>query len=184
MKARFPTAFAFKKIFDACPRLRLSISSNSKLLFCALSSLNSLTQPEHSKTAGFLAMLVILLGPNCSGKDTIASHLANTHSFTRVYLASQLSESSDPSSLDKDRSEAGSSSKAAAEASSLTFDTPTAFLDYATLHWRQHFVTTIRLSKKHLEAFRKRPWVLLVNVEAPLTWRFARCCARCASSPS
>lgn len=123
-------------------------------------------------------MLVILLGPSCSGKDTIASHLANRHSFTRVHLTSQLNKSTPTTSPDSSPSKGEPSLKAAAEASSLTFDTPTAFLDYATLHWRQHFVTAVRLSRKHLEAFRKRPWVLLVNVEAPLTWRFARLSAR------
>lgn len=120
-------------------------------------------------------MLVILLGARCSGKDTIAKYLTDAQGFQRVHLSSQIH--SRASSSYETRSEPPNASSST-QAAHIQFQTPSDFLDYATLHWRSHFVTTVRLSRHDLEAFRKRPWVLLVNVEAPLTWRFARSTAR------
>lgn len=113
-------------------------------------------------------MLVTLLGASCSGKDTIARHLTTHESFTRVHLRSKT---------DSIFESAANSSDSGAT-NSLIFDTPADFLDHATLDWRNHFVTSARLSKSDLQNFRKRPWVLLVNVEAPLSWRYARSIAR------
>jgi dephospho-CoA kinase len=97
-------------------------------------------------------MLVVLLGLSCCGKNTIASHLERTSGFQRVELDGR--------------------------ANCLTFPNAAAFLDHATLHWKQLFVTTCALSKEDLAAFRKRPWVLLLHIDAPCLWRYALCLAK------
>lgn len=109
-------------------------------------------------------MLVILLGPQCSAKKTIADILSHSQSYTRVHLRSHSSATSDDSAL--------------------VFKTAPEFLDYATLRWRQHFVCTDLVTNKEINNFRKRPFVLLVSLEAPLFWRYQRSVARFVLLPS
>lgn len=47
-------------------------------------------------------------------------------------------------------------------------------LDFVTKHWQQNFVTIDLQSKNLIEFFIKRPFFLLVNVDAPLMLRFNR----------
>jgi hypothetical protein len=60
--------------------------------------------------------------------------------------------------------------------SSLRFNTPVEMLDYATKNWRSHFVTEDLPTHEHdvLDPFLKRPFFLLVEVDAPLLVRLAR----------
>lgn len=148
-----------------------------------LSDCDSLHKPGKHSSPSHSGMLVLLLGPRCSGKETIARYLADHQHFQRVSLTSQKTSQShhkqtatrqsalDAAKQQQQTDEGGPSDE-------LVFDTASHFLDHATLHWRSHFVTTVRLTKSELEAFRKRPWVLLVSVEAPLTWRYARSVAK------
>lgn len=59
-------------------------------------------------------------------------------------------------------------------ATSLRFHSPTEMLDYATRHWRQDFVTEDLSTRELLEPFLKRPFFLLVDVDAPLMVRLER----------
>lgn len=54
-------------------------------------------------------------------------------------------------------------------------------LDYVTDRWQEHFVTMDLVFQDEIEAFSKRPFFLLVNVDAPLMTRFARYRAKYAS---
>lgn len=47
-------------------------------------------------------------------------------------------------------------------------------LDYATRSWRSNFVTTSLRTKEQLEVFAKRPFFLLLSVDAPLMTRWRR----------
>lgn len=57
-------------------------------------------------------------------------------------------------------------------------DTASEFLDHATLNWRDNFVCTDIRNRKDLDAFIKRPWVLVVGCEAGTYWRWQRYCQR------
>ncbi|CAO1618529.1 unnamed protein product [Jaminaea pallidilutea] len=107
-------------------------------------------------------MLIALVGSVCSGKDTVASYLVRNHGFiwVRIRRGAQSSTSL-PADLDK--------------GDSLTFDSPAQFLAHSTANWRTHFVTVDLQQTVDLEVgFDKRPFFLLVSVEAPLMVRFAR----------
>lgn len=47
-------------------------------------------------------------------------------------------------------------------------------LDYMTKHWQQNFVTVDLQRKDIIEIFIKRPYFMIVNVDAPLMLRFNR----------
>ena len=94
---------------------------------------------------------ILLLGPRSSGKSSIADHLVQSESFQRVKIASAPTDDS------------------------LHFDNAADFLDYATLNWRSRFVCSSVRERKELDAFIKRPWVLVVGCEAGVTWRWQRC---------
>jgi len=49
-----------------------------------------------------------------------------------------------------------------------------ALLEFATHHWREHFVTEDLVTQEVIYAFSKRPFFLLINVEAPISTRFLR----------
>ena len=49
-----------------------------------------------------------------------------------------------------------------------------ALLEFATHHWREHLVTEDLITQDVIDAFSKRPFFLLINVEAPISTRFLR----------
>lgn len=139
-------------------------------------------------------MLISLIGPPQAGKKTIAEYLTERHGFRWVYVRSEDGASSStpiPSSSSAVGSNAGTSHPGTSTSSSSSssfsatasvpsvFPSATALLEYATAHWREDLVTVdlsrgadVRLG------FDKRPWFLLVAVEAPLGVRFSRQKAR------
>jgi dCMP deaminase len=54
------------------------------------------------------------------------------------------------------------------------FSSPSALLDYVTDHWEDNFVTVDLETKELVELFVKRPFFLLVSVDAPLSERYRR----------
>lgn len=56
----------------------------------------------------------------------------------------------------------------------LGFTEPARLLDYVTRNWRDDFVTEDITTRNALEPFLKRPFVLLVSVDAPALARFNR----------
>ncbi|KDE04746.1 hypothetical protein MVLG_04803 [Microbotryum lychnidis-dioicae p1A1 Lamole] len=107
-------------------------------------------------------MLIILIGASQSGKNTLAQHLIDTHSYTRVHLPRDPTKSSSESSSDFTSN------------SDLHFDSSTEFLDYATRYWKVDYVTTDLRNAVKLHEFSKRPFVAIVAVEAPLSVRYSR----------
>lgn len=104
-------------------------------------------------------MLVVLIGPQSSGRSSIADYLVASEGFTHVTIGDSRPPAKCVNSRAKDP---------------LAFSSAGRFLDFATLNWRNHYVTTHALTRDEAQSFRKRPWVLLVSVEAPLLWRFER----------
>ena len=65
------------------------------------------------------------------------------------------------------------------------FPTADALLEFATHRWREHFVTEDLVTQEVINIFSKRPFFLLINVEAPISARFLRrkaCVVLCISS--
>ncbi|SCZ98218.1 BZ3500_MvSof-1268-A1-R1_Chr3-2g06227 [Microbotryum saponariae] len=113
-------------------------------------------------------MLIILIGASQSGKNTLAQHLVDTHSYTRVRLPR------DPISELTPTTHSTESSSDFTSNSDLHFDSSTEFLDYATRYWKVDYVTTDLRNAVKLHEFSKRPFVAIVAVEAPLSVRYSR----------
>lgn len=56
----------------------------------------------------------------------------------------------------------------------LNFSSPEQLLVYITKNWRENFVTVDLRTKELVESFIKRPFFMLVSVDAPLMQRFER----------
>jgi dCMP deaminase len=59
-----------------------------------------------------------------------------------------------------------------------TFSTPDDLLEFVTKHWRERWVTTDIPSEAVLDMYTRRPFFLLISVDAPLTVRWRRYQAR------
>jgi dCMP deaminase len=60
------------------------------------------------------------------------------------------------------------------EPEKLVFTSPAQLLLYVTRNWEDNFVTVDLTTKELIESFMKRPFFLLVSIDAPLMQRFAR----------
>lgn len=85
--------------------------------------------------------------------NTPASFLSMTSSLTNTSLDSSAARESDDS---------------------LVFFSKELLLEYITRHWRENFVTEDITTRAVLEVFLKRPFVLLVSVDAPILVRYKR----------
>ncbi|KAJ7040443.1 cytidine deaminase-like protein [Mycena alexandri] len=63
------------------------------------------------------------------------------------------------------------------------FSSPSSLLDYATRNWRLDFVTVDLYTREVIEAFVKRPFFLLLSIDAPLLARFYRTNTNMSSHP-
>jgi dCMP deaminase len=105
-------------------------------------------------------MLVGIVGTTSSGKKTIASYLITRYKFTQLFIKPSGSDSKD-------------SFKSLAEA-----------VQYATSHWQERFVI---LSIDHYSNYGialKRPFFLLIYVDAPVSIRYARSLSRLSTDKS
>ncbi|KAH7011519.1 cytidine deaminase-like protein [Ilyonectria destructans] len=149
-------------------------------------------------------MLIGICGGICSGKKTVAQYLVEHHGFRHLYLQSpppSLGDSeseSAASETDKqpktpsgpelfsgasittgittknDTKSSSSETTLALRAQPHTFSTPEELLDFVTKHWRSRFVTTDIPTEAALDVFVRRPFFLLLSVDAPLTVRWHR----------
>lgn len=56
----------------------------------------------------------------------------------------------------------------------LSFSSPAEMLDYVTLNWRDNFFTVDLSTRDLLEKFIRRPFFMLLNVDAPVLIRYSR----------
>ncbi|KAF3762943.1 hypothetical protein M406DRAFT_264326 [Cryphonectria parasitica EP155] len=108
-------------------------------------------------------MLIGICGSICSGKNTVAQYLVEHHGFTHVFVKPQQG------ALSNTHHKRSSSSS-----TSLIFSSPDDLLEHVTQHWRARWVVTDVLSKDILDAYSKRPFFLLISVDAPLLVRWKR----------
>ncbi|KAI0031424.1 cytidine deaminase-like protein [Vararia minispora EC-137] len=65
-------------------------------------------------------------------------------------------------------------SNGATSSPGLEFDSPQEMLAFVTKHWQDDFVTIDLINVHAIETFAKRPFFMLVSVDAPLLTRFRR----------
>lgn len=132
-------------------------------------------------------MLIGIIGTTCAGKHTTAEYLIQHHNFLRLHLPQQASSTSSlpipsPNTNTKNiHDDARFLSTVTDEKGTrgLTFPDIDALLDFVTKRWREHWVLTDVHDEAVLDLLMRRPFFMLINVDAPVTTRFARFNARC-----
>jgi dCMP deaminase len=111
----------------------------------------------------------------CAGKSSIASFLVKEHGFKRLHLdrtastpsvEKSASNTTVPHEIDE------------GPGSVLSFRTADALLDYVTARWQEYWVTTDIWDESVLDVLLRRPFFLLLSVDAPVTVRWDRFEAR------
>ncbi|PVH92402.1 hypothetical protein DM02DRAFT_700005 [Periconia macrospinosa] len=129
--------------------------------------LNNVTPQHHTPTHRI-----------CAGKTTIASYLVKEHQFKRIHLNRHAATPA----VEKSASNAHVSSLERSPTDDrYTFANIDTLLDFVTLHWRERFVTTDIWDDKVVDALLRRPFFLLVSVDAPVSTRWQRFKDRCAA---
>ncbi|KAF2445429.1 hypothetical protein P171DRAFT_358518, partial [Karstenula rhodostoma CBS 690.94] len=115
----------------------------------------------------------------CAGKSSIASYLVEEHRFKRIRLARTAAIPP----VDKS---APNSHVPPAEPSPIdaqyTFSNVDSLLEFVTLRWRENWVTTDIWDDNVVDALLRRPFFLLVSVDAPVSVRWQRFKDRCATT--
>lgn len=105
---------------------------------------------------------MLILGPN-AGKKEVARFLVLEYGFTVVSIGPEPSPDSAPS-------------REALPSGELVFESPKALLGFVTAGWGKNFVVTdVSCLGDELEGFLRRPFFLLISVDAPTGIRWARC---------
>jgi dCMP deaminase len=98
-------------------------------------------------------MFVGLCGGICAGKHTVAQYLVDHHGFKKLHLQ----EASTTPSTDEH-----------------TFQTVFDLVDFVTKLWRERWVTTDIYNESILDILVRRPFFILISVDAPVTVRWKR----------
>ncbi|KAF1979632.1 hypothetical protein BU23DRAFT_523003 [Bimuria novae-zelandiae CBS 107.79] len=124
-------------------------------------------------------MLIGLCGGICSGKTSIASYLAEQHSFRRIRLVRNAVTPTIEKSASNARVPPADPSPIDPQ---YTFQTVDALLEFVTLRWQENWVTTDIWDERVVDALLRRPFFLLVSVDAPVSVRWQRFKDRCAAT--
>lgn len=107
----------------------------------------------------------------CAGKSSIASYLIEEHQFKRIRLARTHSTPT----VEKSASYSDvPAPELTAEDSEHSFSDINALLEFVTLRWRERWVTTDIWDDKVVDSLLRRPFFLLVSVDAPVSVRWQR----------
>ncbi|KAI0019374.1 cytidine deaminase-like protein [Xylariomycetidae sp. FL0641] len=140
-------------------------------------------------------MLVGICGAKCAGKNTVAQYLIDHHGFKKLHLQKQPPQDSHEDSngptpeVTEPETQANSSSGAdltaqpkprplsngrGPSAAHHSFRDVAALLDFVTKQWRSRWVTTDIHTTAILDALSRRPFFILISVDAPVTVRWQR----------
>ncbi|KAH6675595.1 cytidine deaminase-like protein [Halenospora varia] len=143
-------------------------------------------------------MLVGLCGGICAGKRTVANYLQEHHGFTHVYLKQDTANGISPAVAngpsgvkEEDLSPkrivpqySSNSTKLIETSKEHTFFSIEDLLDFVTKRWRERWVTTDIHTESILDKLLRRPFFILISVDAPVSVRWKRCQARAQKSTS
>jgi len=111
----------------------------------------------------------------CAGKSSIADYLVKEHYFKQLFLERtapipSVEKSATNTSIPR--------TKSYNDADVPRFKHAEALLDFVTKRWRQRWVTTDIWDGSVLDVLQRRPFFLLVSVDAPVSVRWERFKAR------
>ncbi|ETN39500.1 uncharacterized protein HMPREF1541_05726 [Cyphellophora europaea CBS 101466] len=121
-------------------------------------------------------MLIGICGPICSGKHITAEYLVQHHGFLRLHLPSQIQLARTASDDVKRLLPSVTDEKGTR---GLTFPDVDSLLEFVTKRWREHWVLTDIHDEATLELLLRRPFFLLLSIDAPVSLRYKRFTERC-----
>ncbi|KAH7026131.1 cytidine deaminase-like protein [Microdochium trichocladiopsis] len=131
-------------------------------------------------------MLIGICGSKCAGKSTVAQYLIDHHGFKKLRLedetavhkngiSSGTTDSAMPQQHGTQTPDAVSKlGRGQSYQQQHSFATVASLLDHVTKHWRSRWVTTDIHNEAVLDALSRRPFFILLSVDAPLTVRWQR----------
>jgi len=124
----------------------------------------------------------------CAGKWTVANYLSEHHGFTHLYLKQESTKADSIESLDgvleKNAKEGPKSTRIVPYVNGTitdkqhTFTSTEDLLDFVTKRWRERWVTTDIHTESILDKLLRRPFFILVSIDAPVSVRWKRFQAR------
>jgi dCMP deaminase len=125
-------------------------------------------------------MFVGIAGPICAGKRTTAEYLVAQHGFTRLRLRLGANAHDALGTTCPDQDVHGLSnglkmlSVTADGNGDVWFSSMADMAEFVTKRWQEHFVTVDIRTEADLQVIEKRPFFLLISVDAPVTVRWNR----------
>jgi dCMP deaminase len=116
-------------------------------------------------------MLIGICGSICAGKHITAEYLVQHHGFLRLHLPSQLQLAGHSFEDEKRLLPSVTDEKGTR---GLTFPDVDSLLDFVTKRWREHWVLTDIQDESTLELLLRRPFFLLLSIDAPVSLRYRR----------
>ncbi|CCC12458.1 unnamed protein product [Sordaria macrospora k-hell] len=127
-------------------------------------------------------MFIGICGSICAGKSTIAQYLVEHHGFTRVSLEHTTKTIDDIVNGESPNDHVNglvrkllpayittpSQTSTSARSKGHVFSSADDLLDFITKHWRERWVTTDIPTEGILDMYIRRPFFLLISVDAPL----------------
>jgi dCMP deaminase len=125
-------------------------------------------------------MFIGIAGPICAGKRSIAAFLIHNHGFTRLRLRHPHRAPNGDGALDALDTPADDAVNGLADGvrgmdvADVWFESMGEMVEFVTKRWREHFVTVDIWTEEDLEVIAKRPFFLLISVDAPISVRWNR----------
>ena len=101
----------------------------------------------------------------CAGKDSVAEYMVEKHGFLRLGL---------DQNIDKIADLRLNNVKGAQEPDQTSFCDVDSLLEFVTKNWKQRWVLTDIWNEEILEHLLRRPFFILVSVDAPVSLRWKR----------
>ncbi|MCJ1485429.1 Deoxycytidine monophosphate (dCMP) deaminase [Schaereria dolodes] len=124
-------------------------------------------------------MLIGLCGGICSGKHSIADYLVEYHGFTTLHLSQATAIPLVKESEYQEQVDAVDSVDSDCDIGAESFNSADLLLDYVTKRWQKRWVTIDLWGEDVLEGLQRRPFFILVSVDAPVSLRWNRFKRRC-----
>lgn len=121
-------------------------------------------------------MLIGICGSICAGKHITAEYLVQHHGFLRLHLPSDLQLAGNAPDDIKRLLPSVTDEKGTR---GLTFPDVDSLLEFVTKRWREHWVLTDIHDEATLELLLRRPFFLLLSIDAPVSLRYQRFTERC-----
>ncbi|EMC95993.1 hypothetical protein BAUCODRAFT_512855 [Baudoinia panamericana UAMH 10762] len=124
-------------------------------------------------------MLLGICGGICAGKNSVQDYLVRQHGFTPLVFR----RADSIPAVETSASQAFvPRSRKVDDKKTITFNDINALLDHATKHWQTNFCTISIHDETIVETLSRRPFFILIHVDAPISTRWQRFKTRCATA--